>query len=137
MDTIKSLPPTIAQLEEEVASLMHLNSGTSSSPHMNLPLGETLSQLTAVEAELLQYQRRIDNANRSIPSKQRKLEALDRELKPLEQNKQGVVAFAEEAVKKRDEDRQRGLADRENSGRWYRSAQEALIALVGDEDDKK
>lgn len=137
MDTINSLPPTIAQLEEEVASLMHLNPANSTSPHMNLPLGETLSQLTSVEAELLRYQRRIDNANRSIPSKQRKLEALDRELKPLEQNKQGVVAFAEEAVKKRDEDRQSGLADRENSGRWYRSAQEALIALVGVEDDRK
>lgn len=125
---LSTLPASISELEAEVAELLSLQPNDPD-PDLNLPLRETLSKLQSADSEILQLQRQIDAANRSINSKQRKLDGLEKELKPLEANKEAVSANAEENLRRREEERMRGLANRENVGKWYKREEEVLSGL--------
>lgn len=65
----------------------------------------------------------------SLPNRAKELEKLERELKPLETQKQGTVAAAKEARRRKEEGG--GMGDElEEKGRWLRASEKALRDMM-------
>ncbi|KAL2868417.1 uncharacterized protein BJX67DRAFT_350730 [Aspergillus lucknowensis] len=126
---LADLPESIENLESTVAALRATqNSNANASSSQNLPLPATLSLLAEREAELAALNRQIVTAQNTLPRKTREAEAMERELGILERRKAEATMQAKEAQRKKQEGESDGL---EETGRWYRSAGEALKKLVG------
>ncbi|KAL7269259.1 hypothetical protein RUND412_008083 [Rhizina undulata] len=128
---LTTLPQKISDLTATIAALQHLQ--PSSEPDLNLPLPETHSLLSSQELELSRLEREFEEEQARLPGLNRRLEALGKEIRPMEMDKEGMEKFACEAVRMRDNARAEGRLESENVGRWYKSAYEALSTLTNDE----
>ncbi|KAI5803415.1 hypothetical protein DFH27DRAFT_48264 [Peziza echinospora] len=135
---LEGLPDELAELDNAIQTeLSNLGKSPSQEPHdetLHLPLNETLALVHRLESELSSIDRDLTSlTNIEVPRKQRLTEQLDKELKPLEMDKAGLVGLATQAKHMREREREMGRADRENMGRWYKAANEAMSQLVGPE----
>ncbi|CUS08815.1 unnamed protein product [Tuber aestivum] len=129
-----TLPSQTAEMEVEIANLeMEQNSATSPSSSLpRLPLSDTLTLLSANEAELARLQKELAEADLALPKKRARLEALESEIGPMEMDKEGLEKFASEAVRMRDSARAEGKVDRESMGRWYKAVFDGLEGVLVD-----
>jgi predicted RNase H-like nuclease (RuvC/YqgF family) len=116
------LETTIEQLKKEQTPL-------SDNPELTLPLAETARLLGERETELESLDAQIAKLQAALPAKSRELEKLERELRPLETQKQGTVAAAKEARRRREEGGE--IGDKlEERGRWLRASEQALKDML-------
>ncbi|KAF8477429.1 hypothetical protein BDZ91DRAFT_709231 [Kalaharituber pfeilii] len=133
---LETIPDDLKELEASIqGELEKLGKLPSQGQHdetLHLPLDETLALVRELESELSSIDRDLAHLNDSeIPRKQRLTEQLDNELKPLEMDKAGLIGLATQAKHQREKEREMGRADRENMGRWYNAANEAMTQLLG------
>jgi len=127
----RSLPTETATMRAEIAQL---RGAADDRPEMNLPLDDTLQQLSAAESELAMLQSELKSLHGvAIPRKRKQLEQLEKEVVAREREKEGLQRFANEAVRARRGAREAGKADREIAGQWYKSSYELLSALLWEE----
>ncbi|KAF2632632.1 hypothetical protein BU25DRAFT_487088 [Macroventuria anomochaeta] len=126
---LETLPTEIEGLEASIAQLKQDQTPTSSNPELGLPLRETLRLLNEREAELAALNAQIAQLQSSLPTRAKELEKLERELKPLETQKQGTVAAAKEARRRKEEGG--GIGDElEEKGRWLTAFEKALRVML-------
>lgn len=126
---LESLPAEIEGIEANIAQLKQDQIPTSSNPELDLPLPETLRLLNGKEAELAALNAQIAQVQSSLPNRAKELEKLERELKPLETQKQGTVAAAKEARRRKEEGG--GIGDElEERGRWLTASEKALRDML-------
>lgn len=126
---LESLPTEIEGLEGSIAQLKQDQVPTSNNPELGLPLPETLRLLKGREAELAALNAQIVQLQASLPNRAKDLERLERELKPLEIQKQGTVAAAKEARRRKEEGG--GIGDElEERGRWLTASEKALRDML-------
>jgi chromosome segregation ATPase len=126
---LESLPTEIAGLEESIERLKHEQTPVSTNPELSLPLPETQRVLSEREAELVALNAQIASLQAAIPNRGRDLEKLERELRPLETQRQGTVAAAKEAQRRKEEGG--GIGDElEERGRWLRASEKALREML-------
>lgn len=126
---LETLPAEIEGLEASIAQLKQDQTPTSSNPELGLPLPETLRLLTERGADLAALNVQIAQLQASLPNRAKELEKLERELKPLETQKQGTVAAAKEARRRKEEGG--GMGDElEEKGRWLRASEKALRDMM-------
>ncbi len=126
---LETLPTEIEGLEASIAQLKQDQTPTSSNPELGLPLPETLRLLNEREAELAALNAQIAQLQTSLPNRAKELEKLERELKPLETQKQGTVAAAKEARRRKEEGG--GIGDElEERGRWFTASEKALKDML-------
>lgn len=126
---LESLPLEIEGLEATIEQLKQEQAPTSNNPELALPLPETLRVLNEREAELAALNAQIASLQAAMPNRIRELEKLERELKPLETQKQGTVAAAKEARRRKEEGG--GIGDElEERGRWLRASEKALREML-------
>ena len=126
---LETLPGEIQGLETSIAQLKKDQTPTSSNPELGLPLPETLRLLNEREAELAVLNAQIAQLQSSLPNRAKELEKLERELKPLETQKQGTVAAAKEARRRKEEGG--GIGDElEEKGRWLTASEKALRDML-------
>lgn len=127
---LSSLPESISSLESTISRLRAQQTPTNNNPSLALPLPETQSLLSQRQAELDQLNQQIKTLQQTIPRKTREAERLEAELRPLEVQRAGTVAAANEA-KRRKEEGERGMGDDlEMKGRWYRSVEAGLKDML-------
>lgn len=126
---LETLPTEIEGLEASIAQLKQDQTPTSSNPELSLPLPETLRLLTEREAELAALNAQIAHLQSSLPNRAKELERLERELKPLETQRQGTVAAAQEARRRKKEGGGIG-DDLEERGRWLTASEKALRDML-------
>ncbi|CBX95111.1 hypothetical protein LEMA_P115260.1 [Plenodomus lingam JN3] len=126
---LESLPSEIEGLEASIQRLKQEQTPVSNNPELALPLPDTLKVLKEREAELTALNAQIAVLQASMPNRARELEKLERELKPLETQKQGTVAAAKEARRRKEEGG--GIGDElEERGRWLRASEKALQEML-------
>lgn len=126
---LEALPTEIKGLEEMIEQLKQEQTPPSHNPELALPLAETLRLATEREAELAALNGQIAKLQASLPNRARELEKLERELKPLETQRQGTVAAAKEAKRRKEEGG--GIGDElEERGRWLRACDKALRDML-------
>lgn len=126
---LATLPTEIEGLEASIAQLKDDQTPTSSNPELSLPLPETLRLLNDREADLAALNAQIAQLQSSLPARAKELEKLERELKPLETQKQGTVAAAKEARRRKEEGG--GIGDElEERGRWLTASEKALKDML-------
>jgi len=126
---LETLPTEIEGLEGSIAQLKQDQVPTSNNPELGLPLPETLRLLKGREAELAALNAQIVQLQASLPNRAKDLERLEREIKPLEIQKQGTVAAAKEARRRKEEGG--GIGDElEERGRWLTASEKALRDML-------
>lgn len=126
---LESLPLEIANLEANLERLKQEQAPPSENPELALPLPETTKLLQERETELESLNARLAQLQAVLPNRTRELEKLERELKPLETQKQGTVTAAKEARRRREEGG--GIGDKlEERGRWLRASETALKQML-------
>ncbi|KAG0128488.1 hypothetical protein HOY82DRAFT_580062 [Tuber indicum] len=127
-----TLPSQTTEVEAEIAKLeREQNSPTSPSSSLpKLPLSDTLTLLSADEAELSRLQKELAEADLALTKKRARLESLESEIGPMEMDKEGLEKFASEAVRMRDSARAEGKVDRESMGRWYKAVFDGLEGVL-------
>lgn len=126
---LESLPTEIEGLEANIERLKQEQTPPSNNPELGLPLPETLRLLQQREADLAALNAQLSMLQSALPNRTRELEKLERELKPLETQKQGTVAAAKEARRRREEGG--GIGDElEERGRWLRASEKALREML-------
>jgi chromosome segregation ATPase len=128
---LSTLPSEVATLQASVEKLQKAQAVDPANPSFSLPLPEIQSLLANQENELLHLDTQIAMLQASIPRKTKELDRLERELEPLEIQKNGVVAAAKEARRRRDEG-EAGIGDGlEQRGRWLRAVDKGLVEMLG------
>ncbi|KAJ4358511.1 uncharacterized protein N0V89_003095 [Didymosphaeria variabile] len=126
---LASLPAEIQGLEANIETLKKEQVPPSQNPELALPLPETARLVEQRETELAALNAQLAQLQSSIPNRTRELEKLERELKPLETQKQGTVAAAKEARRRREDGG--GIGDElEERGRWLRASESALKKML-------
>lgn len=126
---LESLPVEIEKLEQSIARLQQDHAPQSDNPELALPLAETTRLLQERQAESALLDAQIAKLKAQLPGRARELEKLERELKPLETQKQATVAAAKEAQRRREEGG--GIGDKlEERGRWLRASEQALKDML-------
>lgn len=126
---LESLPAEIEGLEKSIERLQQDQAPQSDNPELALPLAETAKLLEERRAESALLDAQIAKLKAQLPGRVRELEKLERELKPLETQKQGTVAAAKEAQRRREEGG--GIGDKlEERGRWLRASEQALKDML-------
>lgn len=126
---LESLPAKIEGLEASIAQLKQDQTPTSNNPELGLPLPETLRLLSEREANLAALNAQIAQLQSSLPNRAKELEKLERELKPLETQKQGTVAAAKDARRRKEEGG--GIGDElEEKGRWLTASEKGLREML-------
>jgi chromosome segregation ATPase len=126
---LESLPAEIEGLEASIEKLRQEQTPPSNDPDLALPLPETRRLLQHRETELAALNAQIAKLESSLPNRTRELEKLERELKPLETQKQNTVAAAKEARRRKEEGG--GIGDElEERGRWLRASEKALKDIL-------
>ncbi|PVI06519.1 hypothetical protein DM02DRAFT_724205 [Periconia macrospinosa] len=126
---LETLPTEIEGLETQIARLKEEQTPPSNNPELAMPLPETMRLVQQREADLAALNAQISKLQSSLPNRSRELEKLERELKPLETQKQGTVAAAKEARRRREEGGGIG-DDLEERGRWLRASEKALKDML-------
>jgi chromosome segregation ATPase len=126
---LESLPVEIKGLEATIEQLKQEQTPTSANLELSLPLPETARILSEREAELAALNAQIASLQATSPNRARELEKLERELKPLETQKNGTVAAAKEARRRKEEGG--GIGDElEERGRWLQASEKALRDML-------
>ncbi|KAL1613045.1 hypothetical protein SLS60_001277 [Paraconiothyrium brasiliense] len=126
---LASLPAEIQGLEANIETLKKEQVPPSQNPDLALPLPETARLVGQRETELAALNAQLTQLRSSLPNRTRELEKLERELKPLETQKQGTVAAAKEARRRREDGG--GIGDElEERGRWLRASESALKKML-------
>ncbi|KAF9735438.1 Kinetochore protein Sos7 [Paraphaeosphaeria minitans] len=126
---LASLPVDIEGLEANIETLRREQIPPSQNPELALPLPETALLVEQREAELTALNIQLAKLQSSLPNRARELEKLERELKPLETQKQGTVAAAKEARRRKEDGG--GIGDElEERGRWLRASEVALNKML-------
>ncbi|KAF2867221.1 hypothetical protein BDV95DRAFT_551609 [Massariosphaeria phaeospora] len=126
---LETLPTEIEGLEATVERLQQEQTPPSNNPELALPLPETLKLVQEREAELVTLNAQLSRLQNTLPNRTRDLEKLERDLKPLETQKQGTVTAAKEARRRREEGG--GIGDElEERGRWLRASEKALKDML-------
>ena len=126
---LETLPAEIEGIEANIAQLKQDQVPTSSNPELGLPLPETLKLLNEREAELTALNAQIAQLQSSLPNRAKELEKVERELKPLETQRQGTVAAAKEARRRKEEGG--GIGDElEERGRWLTASEKVLRDML-------
>ncbi|KAF2003824.1 hypothetical protein P154DRAFT_519743 [Amniculicola lignicola CBS 123094] len=127
--TLESLPAEIENLEANIEKLRQEQAPTSDNPELALPLPETLQVLQVRELEISALDAQLAKLQSALPNRTRELEKLERELRPLETQKQGTVAAAKEARRRKEEGG--GIGDElEERGRWLTASEKALREVL-------
>jgi uncharacterized protein (DUF3084 family) len=127
---LEDLPPQIDSLESTIAELRAAQEPASLNPVLAMPLPETLAALEERNVECAKLDAQIAALEAAIPAKNRELERLERELVPLEIQKEGVVAQAKEARRRREAGEAGMGDDIENQGRWLRAMERGISHMV-------
>jgi len=132
---LSSLPADIYNLQSTITTLQSQSStrpqSHSDDPSLSLPLPQTLSLLSQRQSQLSDIDAQIAALRKALPQKAMDAERLERNLKPLERERDAKVKEAEEA-RWRKEERDRGMGDDlELKGRWYRGVEQGLSGIVG------
>lgn len=126
---LETLPTEIEGLEAQIEKLKQEQAPPSNNPELAMPLPETMRLVQQREAELAELNVQLSKLQSSLPTRSRELERLERELRPLETQKQGTVAAAKEAKRRREEGG--GIGDElEERGRWLRASEKALKDML-------
>jgi chromosome segregation ATPase len=126
---LETLPVEITNLETTIERLKQEQAPPSNNPELALPLPETMQLLREREAQLTALNAELAKLQAALPNRSRELEKVERELKPLETQKQGVVAAAKEARRRKEEGG--GLGDDlEERGRWLSASEKALREML-------
>jgi chromosome segregation ATPase len=126
---LETLPVEIENLESNIERLKQEQTPPSENPMLALPLPETSKLLQERESELNSLNAEIAKLQAALPSRARELEKVQRELKPLETQRQGTTAAAKEARRRREEGG--GIGDElEERGRWLRTSEKALREML-------
>jgi chromosome segregation ATPase len=126
---LESLPVEIEGLEANIERLKQEQASPSNNPELALPLPETMKLLQEREVDLAALNAQLSMLQSSLPNRSRELEKLERELKPLETQKQGTVAAAKEARRRKEEGG--GIGDElEARGRWLTASEKALKDML-------
>lgn len=126
---LSSLPEEINGLEANIGVLEQEQIPPAQNPELALPLPETVQLVEQREVDLTALNAQLSKLQSSLPSRTRELEKLERELKPLETQKQGTVAAAKEARRRKEEGG--GIGDElEARGRWLRASENALTNML-------
>lgn len=127
---MRTLPLELQSLEASIEELQELQAANPQNPSLSLPLPETLSLVSSREAELASLNSQLAILEASVPRKSRELERLEKELHPLELQKQASVSAAKEA-RRRKQEGVSGIGDElEESGRWLRAVESGLTSMV-------
>ena len=130
-DQLRSLPVEISELQNKIAELKASTETEPDpkNPHLSLPLPETEALLQERQTELDDVNAELARLQATVPRKAQELEKLERELRPLETQKQGTVQAAKEARRRKEEGG--GLGDElEERGRWLRASEMALREML-------
>ena len=131
---LEALPTKIEGLEARVQELraqIAEREGAeprSADPRLNVGLEETERLVCEQRERARELERQIAAMQRALPAKMRECEVVEGELEGLERRKNEVAAQAREARRIREEG---GRDELEEKGRWYRSAEVVLKAVVG------
>jgi len=134
MALLEDLPPKVQGLEETVRMLREQvaeREGAeprSEDPRMNVGLEETQQLIQEQRERARELDRQIAAMQRALPAKMRDCEVVEAELEALERKKNDITAAAREAMRIREEG---GMDELEQKGRWYRSAEVVLRAVIG------
>lgn len=123
---ITSLNDTLTTLQEQLASQ---SNGTDGSESLSLPLTATRSLLSQRQQELRDLDKKLKNFQQALPAKGRELDVEERELKPLEKERNWKVEQAREARRRREGGE--GGGDIELRGRWLKSVHAGLTSMLG------
>ncbi|KAL9083907.1 MAG: hypothetical protein Q9165_008314 [Trypethelium subeluteriae] len=126
---LSHLPTSLSTLTSTIAHLHSTTIPPSRNPDLNLPLLATLALKAQRDGELAQLNAQIaELQDRLLPRKTHELAELESELRELEVQRQGTVAAAREARRKRE-----GWGDAEEleeKGRWARACGAALRGML-------
>ncbi|KAI9689208.1 MAG: hypothetical protein M1822_000946 [Bathelium mastoideum] len=125
---LASLPTTLADLYNAVAHLRTTTSSLSTNPSLNLPLSATLTLKAQKEAQLETLNTQLAQLQAGIPHQSHELERLQKDLEQLDAQKQGTVAAATEARRRREG--WGGRDELEDRGRWARACEGALRGML-------
>lgn len=128
---LSTLPTEIANLESTIASLRESQAPHPTNSSLSLPLPATLGLLSSREAEIATLDTQLASLQAALPRKTQELDKLERELRPLEMQKQGTVAAAKEARRRREQG-VGGLEDElDEKARWLRTSEKMLREMLG------
>ncbi|KAJ9660968.1 hypothetical protein H2201_006696 [Coniosporium apollinis] len=128
---LATLPTEIANLESTIASLRESQAPHPTNSSLSLPLPATLELLSSREAEIAALDTQLASLQAALPRRTQELERLERELRPLEMQKQGTVAAAKEARRRREAG-VGGLGDElDEKARWLRTSEKMLREMLG------
>ena len=130
---LASLPPQITSLNETLASLretIQKNApSTSDSSSLSLPLDATKALLSEKQKELEALDQQIKSLQQALPQKTRELEKAENELKLVEAQKELAVQGAREAMGTRGLGAD-GVNELEMRGRWLRGVEATLKTML-------
>lgn len=127
---LATLPAKNESLKETIAALRAQQPANAGNPALNLPLHATQDVLASRQAELEGLEKRLRGLQQVLPRKSRELELLETELRPLELQRAGTIAAAQEARQRREEGERGRGDDLELKGRWYRNVDVALRDIL-------
>ncbi|KAF2205859.1 hypothetical protein GQ43DRAFT_406465 [Delitschia confertaspora ATCC 74209] len=126
---LERIPAEIEELQRRIAELSKEQEPKNNNPELALPLPETEALLRERQAEIEKLDAQLAHLQTEVPLKKGVLEKLERELRPLEVQKQGTVAAAKEARRRKEEGG--GIGDElEERGRWLRASEKALKEML-------
>ena len=134
---VERLPGEIEGLEVQVQLLQERLEGTeergsrtgrSSDPRMSLGLEQTQNLIEQQRQRSKELDKQIAALQRQMPAKDRDCENATKELEALERRRNDATTAARDAQKLRAEG---GRDEPEEKGRWYKSAESVLTAMVG------
>ena len=130
---LASLPPQIASLNETLASLggkiQENTPSTSDSSSISLPLDATRALLSEKQKELEALDQQIKALQQAIPQKNRELEKAENELRLVEAQKELAVQGAREAMGTRGIGAD-SVNELEMRGRWLKGVEATLRTML-------
>ena len=126
-ERVRELRAEVAEREEQQQAGLGAEP-KSEDPRLNVGLDETARLVVEQRERARELEGQIAAVQRALPGKMRECEVVEAELEGLERRKNEVAAQAGEARRVREEG---GRDELEQKGRWYRSAEVVLKAVVG------
>ncbi|KZF20470.1 hypothetical protein L228DRAFT_263114 [Xylona heveae TC161] len=127
---LRELPPHIAQLEESIESLRTEQAPVSDNPDLNLSLDASTELLEEREAKLAEVKHQVAALQSMLPRRQREVDRLKAELRPLEEQRAMNMAAATEALRRKEQGTGGIEEDLETRARWWKAVQASMTELV-------
>ena len=136
---LEKLPEELKELDEAIREEMKRversgdsgqgDGGEGSDEIMHLPLKEMEDLIRNLELEEATLDSEVSHLGSEILRRQRMMDKLDKELGPLEADREELVGRAEQEKEKREMERESGQ-DRNLHGRWNKAVLEAMGQLL-------